>query len=100
MKRSLTTTLFIILLVASAGIGLSPVKLNAEELVVKSCAELINMATTLRDDLKTVDTVLGYAIDAGNLERIRNYKLKRAAAKKSLESVLKAIEIKECATVH
>jgi hypothetical protein len=69
---------------------------STEELIVKKCPELIRMAQTYQEDLKTVDTVLGSAIDAGNMDRIKNYKLKKGAVKKQLESVMKAIDIKGC----
>ncbi|MDQ1239313.1 MAG: hypothetical protein QG577_1499 [Thermodesulfobacteriota bacterium] len=70
----------------------------AEELVVKPCSELIRMAGNYQEDLKTVDTMLGVAIDAGDLDKIRVYKLKKAAVQKDLDALLKAIDIKECAT--
>lgn len=69
----------------------------AEELITKSCAELIRLATNYQEDVKTIDTVLGAAIDAGNLEAIKIYKLKKAAAQKDLDAALKAIDLKECA---
>jgi len=68
----------------------------AEELVVKKCSELVRMAENYQADLKTVDTVLASAIDAGTMDRIKNYKLKKSVVRKQLESVLKAIEIKGC----
>jgi len=67
-----------------------------EELVVKPCSELIRMAGNYQEDLKTVDTMLGVAIDAGDLEKIRVYKLKKSAVQKDLDAVLKAIDLKEC----
>ena len=60
------------------------------------CGELLRKAQTLRQDLKTVDIVLGSAIDAGTLDRIRSYKLTRSALRKQLESVLKALRVNEC----
>jgi hypothetical protein len=71
---------------------------HAEDLIVKSCAELIRMAQVYQEDLKTVDTVLGSAIDAGNMDQIKSYKLKKGAVKKQLESVMKAIDLKGCVT--
>jgi hypothetical protein len=68
----------------------------ADELITKPCSELMSMAENYRQDLKTVDTMLNAAIDAGTMDRIRNYKMKRAAARKQLESVLKALDLKEC----
>lgn len=68
----------------------------ADELIVKDCSELLRMAEAYQEDLKTVDVVLGTAIDTGDLVAIKNYKLKKAAYKKRLDAVLKAIEIKEC----
>jgi len=67
---------------------------------VKKCSELVRMAQNCQEDLKTVDTVLGSAIDAGTMDRIKNYKLKRSVVRKQLESVLKAIEIKGCAALQ
>ncbi|MBI4964299.1 MAG: hypothetical protein HY913_13560 [Desulfomonile tiedjei] len=72
----------------------------ADELVVKKCSELVRMAHNCQEDLKTVDTVLGSAIDAGTMDRIRNYKLKKSVVKKQLDSVLKAIEIKGCVALR
>lgn len=68
-----------------------------DELVVKRCSELVRMAEDYQQDMKTVDTVLGSAIDAGTMDRIKNYKLKKSVVRKQLEAVLKAIEIKGCA---
>lgn len=68
----------------------------SEELVVKSCQDLIGMAENCRQDLRTVGAMLGSAVDVGDIQRIRNYKLKRSALQKQLQSVLKALEIKEC----
>jgi hypothetical protein len=70
-----------------------------DELVVKKCSELVRLAENYQADLKTVDTVLGSAIDAGTMDRIRNYKLKKSVVRKQLESVLKAIEIKGCTSL-
>ena len=71
----------------------------ADDLVVKKCSELARLAENYQADLKTVDTVLGSAIDAGTMDRIKNYKLKKSMVRKQLESVLKAIEIKGCTTM-
>lgn len=68
----------------------------ASELVIKSCTELITMADGYQQDVKTVDLMLSSAIDAGDLERIKMYRLKKNALKKKLDAVLKAIEIKGC----
>jgi hypothetical protein len=68
----------------------------AEDLIVKDCQELMRMAKNYQEDLKTVDTVLGSAIDAGGIDRIKNYQLKKSAVKKQLESVLRAIDLKGC----
>lgn len=68
----------------------------SEELVVKSCQELIGLAENCRQDLRTVGAMLNSAVDVGDIQRIRNYKLKRAAVQKQLQAVLKALEIKEC----
>ncbi|MEW6138121.1 MAG: hypothetical protein AB1733_07810 [Thermodesulfobacteriota bacterium] len=68
----------------------------AEDLTVKNCPELVRIAETCQEDLKTVDTVLGSAIEAGSIDRIRNYKLRKAEIKKRLHSVMRVIELKEC----
>jgi hypothetical protein len=67
-----------------------------DELIVKGCQELMHMAKNYQEDLKTVDTVLGSAIDAGGIDRIKNYQLKKNAVRKQLESVLRAIDLKGC----
>ncbi|MGB9618107.1 MAG: hypothetical protein ACP5M0_08100 [Desulfomonilaceae bacterium] len=93
---------FLCLIVLTMGllVAASPVALCAEELVVKPCADLIRLANSYRDDLKTVDTMLGVAIEAGDLDKIKAYKLKKSAVQKQLDAVLKAIEIKECAKTN
>ncbi len=68
----------------------------SEELVAKACPELIRIAERYQEDLKTVDTVLGSAIEAGSIDRIKNYKLRRGAIKQQLESVMKAIDARAC----
>jgi hypothetical protein len=68
----------------------------AEDLAAKSCAELVRMAQSFQQDLQTVDTVLGSAIDAGNMDRIRSYKLRKAAVNRQIKSVLRTIELKDC----
>ncbi len=68
----------------------------ADDLLAKSCAELIRLAQGYQQDVKTIDTVLGSAIDSGNMTQIKNYKLKKGAALKQLDSVMKAISIKGC----
>ncbi len=69
----------------------------AQDLLANKCEELVRMADTYQQDLKTVDTVLGSAIDSGDMDRIRSYKLKKGMAKKQLDSVLQAIDLKGCA---
>ncbi len=98
MKRRLGYWLTII--VVSFAATLSAGASSTEDLVVKNCTELIRMAQVYQEDLKTVDTVLGSAIDAGNMDRIKNYKLKKRAVRKQLESVMKAIDIKDCVTAR
>lgn len=78
--------------IVTAGSGIS----SAEELVVKNCEELLRMAQNLQEDLKTVDTMLGSAIEAGNMDRINNYKMRKAGVQKQLQSVLQAVDLKSC----
>jgi hypothetical protein len=68
----------------------------ADDLIVKGCQELLRMAKNHQEDLKTVDTVLGSAIDAGGMDRIKNYQMKKNSVRKQLQSVLRAIELKGC----
>lgn len=69
---------------------------KSEDLIVKTCPELLRMAETAHEDMRTVDTMLGSAIEAGNMDKIKNYKLKKAAVRKQLESVLNAIDLRGC----
>ncbi|MCX5861139.1 MAG: hypothetical protein NTW27_03315 [Deltaproteobacteria bacterium] len=84
-------------LIAGLVLSFSAVPSFAEELIIKSCSELIRLATNYQEDVKTIDTVLGTAIEAGTLESIKIYKLKKSVAQKNLDAVLKAIDLKECA---
>jgi hypothetical protein len=94
MNRKL---LFIVGLALTAGaLSAGPRPADAEDLLAKSCTELMRRAQTYQQDLKTVDTVLGSAIDAGSLERIRSYKLRRGAVKAELKAVLRALDVKGC----
>ncbi|MBM4327097.1 MAG: hypothetical protein FJ118_08020 [Deltaproteobacteria bacterium] len=68
----------------------------AECVECKSCPELIRMAQNYQQDIKTVDIVLGSAIDAGSLQMIRSYKLTKGTMKRQLESVMREIEHKGC----
>jgi hypothetical protein len=68
----------------------------AADLGAKSCSELLRMAQGFQQDLKTVDIVLGSAIDAGNLDRVRSYKLRKNAVRRELQAVLRALSAKEC----
>ena len=69
----------------------------AQDLLAYKCEELVRMADTFQQDLKTVDTVLGSAIDGGDMDRIKSYKLRKGIVKKQLDSVLHAVELKGCA---
>ena len=69
---------------------------TATDLLSKKCSELVKSAQTFQDDLKTVDMVLGSAISAGTMARIKKYKLRKAQIGKHLSSVMKAIEVKGC----
>lgn len=69
----------------------------AQDLLESKCVELMRMAETYQQDLKAVDTVLGSAIEGGDMDRIKSYKLKKGVVKKQLDSVLQAIDLKGCA---
>jgi hypothetical protein len=86
----------VLALIAGFSALLAPSNIFADELIVKDCTELLRLAEAYQEDLKTVDVVLGTVIDAGDMVAIKTYKLKKAAFKKRLDAVLKAIEIKEC----
>jgi hypothetical protein len=89
--------ILVTLVTALAAVIMAAAPSFSENLAVKSCAELVRMAQSYQQDLKTVDTVLGSAIDAGNLDRIRSYKLRKATVKRQLKSVLRTIDLKNCA---
>ncbi|MDA8407601.1 MAG: hypothetical protein M0T73_12195 [Deltaproteobacteria bacterium] len=95
MKKHLVYSVTVVLVGLMTIVGVE--ESHSQELLVKNCSELITMAQTLETDLKTVDTMLGSAIQAGNMLQIRKYKLKRAAVQKDLNSVLSAIDVKSCA---
>ncbi len=93
MKRKL---LIVSLAIAAGALCAVSTPADAEDLLAKSCSQLMRRAQTYQQDLKTVDTVLGSAIDAGSLERIRSYKLRRGAVKAELKAVLRALDVKGC----
>jgi len=82
------------MLIALAVIAAQPAFAECTE--CKSCPELIRMAQNYQQDIKTVDIVLGSAIDAVSLEMIRSYKLTKGTMKRQLESVMREIEHKGC----
>jgi hypothetical protein len=88
LRWTVMAALLTMLLTAGAAVS--------EELVVTSCPELLRMADSCRDDIRAADTMLGSAIDAGSLEMIKNFKLRKEAARKHLDSVIKALELKGC----
>jgi hypothetical protein len=69
----------------------------AQDLFEVKCAELMRMSENYQLDLRTVDAMLGAALDGGDMDRIKSYKLKKGAVKKQLDSVLQAIDLKGCA---
>lgn len=95
MTRFTRVTLFIT--ITTCWLLGAPLAVPAEELIIKSCTELMRLAEACRDDLRAVNIVLGSAVDAGDLDRIRNYKIRRDAAKRQLEQVVKVLELKGCA---
>ncbi len=82
--------------VMTATLALFATAAQSNDLLASPCSELVRKAQAYQQDLKTVDTVLGSAIDNGDMDRIKSYKLKKGAVKKNLESILKAIELKGC----
>jgi hypothetical protein len=82
-------------LVVALAFGLAPA--HADDLLRKNCPQLVRIAENYQTDLKTVETVLSSAIDAGNLDRIKNYKLRRAVIKQQLDEALRALDAKGCA---
>lgn len=73
-----------------------PEKAQSEELVVKSCSELMRMAQNLQEDVKTADIMLRSALDNGSMASVKTYKLKKEAVNIRLQSVLQAINLKGC----
>jgi hypothetical protein len=69
---------------------------QAEDLLMRSCSELIYMAENFQHDLRAIDAVYGSAVEAGNMDRIKNYKLRKGAVRKELDGVMKAIDVKGC----
>lgn len=69
---------------------------SADCLECKSCAELLRLAQIYQEDLKTVNTVLGSAIEYGSMERIKNYKLKKGSVQREMQDVMRAIGAKGC----
>ncbi|MDQ1285242.1 MAG: hypothetical protein QG663_650 [Thermodesulfobacteriota bacterium] len=92
-----TLTLCYVVFLAIAPIMiLNGTSAHAEDLLVKSCSELVRMAENLQEDLKTVDIVLGSAIEAGKMDSIKNFKIKKAGVQQQIQSVMNAIEVKSC----
>ena len=75
---------------------LMPGKAFSEELIVKSCTELMRMAENLQEDVKTADIMLRSALDSGSMSNVKTYKLKKEAVNIKLQSVLQAISLKGC----
>ncbi len=71
-------------------------QLLADDLGGKSCPELVRMAKECEADLKTVDMVLGAAIDAGNMDKIKGYKMRKATSVKLRNQIMSAIKFKGC----
>ncbi len=90
-------TLYSVLFLAIASSTILAVpNAQAEDLLVKNCTELIRMAQNLQEDLKTVDIVLGSAIEAGKMDSVKTFKMKKAKVQQQLQSVMNAIEVKSC----
>jgi len=71
--------------------------LSAQDLLETQCPVLMRMAETYQQDLKAVDTLLQAALESGDMDRIKSYKLKKGVVQKQLNSVLSAIDTKGCA---
>lgn len=68
----------------------------ASDIEARHCDDLLKLAEGLRRDMRTVDLMLGSAIDSGDMERIQAYRLKKDTLKKQLESAMKSIRAAEC----
>ena len=68
----------------------------ADCLECMSCAELIYLAKQSQQDLRAIKTVLRSAIAAGNVERVRSYKLDKGAMTKKARMIMNALESKGC----
>ncbi len=91
-ERAFTLVVFVLLSLSLC----APCMAGSIDLLQRSCSELIRMAESFQDDEKIVNTVLGSAIDSGSMQNVKKYKLKKAAVKKNLNQIMKAIEIKGC----
>jgi hypothetical protein len=94
MKKTMLIIGIAALLSVTASLG--PARAAENDLVVKTCPELMRMAEQSNEDLRTVDMVLGSAIDSGTMDRIKSYKLRKSAVRQQLNDVVKALEIKGC----
>lgn len=83
-------------LTAVAVMFLAPSAVLPECLDCKSCSELLHQAEKYQQDLRTVDLVLGSALDSGSMDKVRSYKLRRGSVKMELDRVMKAISLKGC----
>jgi hypothetical protein len=92
MKYAIISLWAVMLIIFHAGPGLSA----DNDVLSKDCRELLRLAEIYQEDLKTVDTVLGAALDSGSIERIKSYKLKKGAVRKQLEAVLQAVDLRGC----
>jgi hypothetical protein len=68
----------------------------ASDPLTLTCSELVRSAQSIQDDLKTVDMVLGSAISAGTMSRVKKYKLRKAEIEKKLSTIMRAIDVKGC----
>lgn len=93
MNRKLFLPLVCCMIVTAT---LIPGKAFSDELIVKSCTELIRMAENLQEDVKTADMMLRSALDGGSMSSVKTYKLKKEAVNIKLQSVLQAISLKGC----
>ncbi|MGC8603649.1 MAG: hypothetical protein ACP5VS_08185 [Desulfomonilaceae bacterium] len=69
---------------------------HSQDYLSESCSQLIKKVQTLQDDLKTVDTILNTATQAGDTETVQKYTVKKASIKKKLKSASTAVDAKSC----
>ncbi len=97
MQKKIFVSLICIMVAIFAS---APGMAQSEELVVKSCSELMRMAQNFQEDIKTTDIMLRSALDGGSISSVKTYKLKKEATNMKLQAVMQAINLKGCSRTN